>query len=368
MVSNTLLFQVLLMVIHVMGMKPVALQMQLNSTDASKLRTAAACGGSYSGSTSGAANVVGNRAGDALYDFSLTSETTVTFNSCGSGFDTWLRVFRDSVSGQEVCGCDDCGNCGWQTILECTLGAGNYVFVVDGWWNREGSFSVSVSCSGAEPAFCGGSFSASTSNAADVVGNPAGDALYDFSLSSETRVTLDSCGSSYDTWLRVFRDSVDGDEVCGCDDCGDCGYQTVLECTLGAGNYVIAADGWWMSEGELALSIACGVHEPAFCGDTLTGSTVGAENHVGSAAGDKLYSFSVGSTTQVTLSSCDSGYDTWLRVFRDSEDGQEVCGCDDCGNCGLQTVLDCSLDAGNYVIAVDGWWTREGSFSVSITC
>merc|ERR1712080_216208 len=46
----------------------------------------------------------------------------------------------------------------------------------------------------------------------------------------------------------------------------------------------------------------------------------------------------------------------------------EVCGCDDCGNCGTRTILECRLEKGSYSIVVDGYSTSEGSFEISFTC
>ena len=50
-----------------------------------------ACGDAATGSTVGAPSSFGNGAGDALYFFSLSADVaSVTFDSCGSSFDTYL--------------------------------------------------------------------------------------------------------------------------------------------------------------------------------------------------------------------------------------------------------------------------------------
>ena len=43
-------------------------------------------------------------------------------------------------------------------------------------------------------------------------------------------VNFDTCGSDYDTWLRIFN--ADGQEVAQCDDCGDCGGQAGVTTNL----------------------------------------------------------------------------------------------------------------------------------------
>jgi len=43
-------------------------------------------------------------------------------------------------------------------------------------------------------------------------------------------------------------------------------------------------------------------------------------------------------------------------------------GCDDCGDCGLQAKLECTLDPGNYIVVVDGFSALEGDFILEMTC
>ena len=54
-----------------------------------------------------------------------------------------------------------------------------------------------------------------------------------------------------------------------------------------------------------------------------------------------------------------------LRVFDD--DWNEVAGCDDCGDCGLQTVLTVdALEVGDYWLVVEGYKSFAGEYSVEI--
>jgi len=163
-----------------------------------------------------------------------------------------------------VCSCDDCGNCGYQTILECELSAGHYVVVVEGYSSRSGNIQLAVSCTAlatntvaGDALYCGGSYTGSNRGAANVVGNRAGDVLYDLHLASGQEVTFDSCGSNFDTYVRVYEGSIGGHQVCSCDDCGNCGYQTILECELSAGHYVVVVEGYSSNEGDIELSVTC---------------------------------------------------------------------------------------------------------------
>ena len=97
------------------------------------------CGGSVSGSTIGLANQIGSPAPDAVYLFCACNTGTHVFDSCGSGFDTWLRVLNAPNPASPVADCDDCGPCGTRTILTTELNSGQcYFFVVDGFSSGAG--------------------------------------------------------------------------------------------------------------------------------------------------------------------------------------------------------------------------------------
>ena len=68
-----------------------------------------------------------------------------TFDSCGSTFDTWLRVWTQDLSS-ELFGCDDCGSCGAQTILTGELDVGCYKLVIDGFATSSGTYTVEITC------------------------------------------------------------------------------------------------------------------------------------------------------------------------------------------------------------------------------
>ena len=75
---------------------------------------AAACGGTLTGSTLGAPSLIGNDAGEAYYAFEVAPAqplSDVTFDSCGSNFDTYLWLVRlvGDDAWEEVTACDYCG-------------------------------------------------------------------------------------------------------------------------------------------------------------------------------------------------------------------------------------------------------------------
>jgi len=331
------------------------------------------CGGSDSGYTNYLPNVVGNEAGDALYYVQLPQATTITVNTCGSQFDTWLRVYdftftegSDEVTlGTELCSCDDCGDCGVQTVLNCDLESGYYAIIVDGFSNSTGQYSLNLSCPRGNIG-CGGTEAGFTTDVENVIGDTGGDVLYDMSVTSIYDVTVDSCGSDYDTWLRIMSADLET-EICGCDDCGDCGAQTVLDCQLMAGDYVVAVSGFSSSEGGFTITQSCAMPVVG-CDASYSGSTVGAASVVGGDAGDNLYSLDIASTTYMVIDTCGSSFDTWVRIIHDSVDGNVACSCDDCGACGLQSVLACTLLPGHYVVSIDGFNVAEGDYVFTTSC
>ena len=74
----------------------------------------------------------------------------VTFDSCLSRFDTYLRVISLSDGGwRQVAACDDCGDCASANRAKLSTGplaAGDYLLLVEGWARAEGRYVVSVEC------------------------------------------------------------------------------------------------------------------------------------------------------------------------------------------------------------------------------
>ena len=97
------------------------------------------------------------------------------------------------------------------------------------------------------------------------------------------------------------------------------------------------------------------------CGESLSGTTT--------QAGEvQNYTFELTDEYPVVqISTCGSNFDTYL-YFWDS-DGDLIQSCDDCGSCGLSTVLTFdNLDTGSYYIGVGGCCGDYGTYILDITC
>merc|ERR1711976_244059 len=102
------------------------------------------------------------------------------------------------------------------------------------------------------------------------------------------------------------------------------------------------------------------------CGDIVSGTTIDGISLHGNPAPDHAYSFTVTSSATNTgnsfqFSTCGSSFDTFVRIF--DSDWNEIEGCDDCGDCGLQTILEVpDLEVGDYYVVVEGYSDLAGDY------
>jgi hypothetical protein len=238
---------------------------------------------------------------------------------------------------------------------------------------------------------CGQVFSGSTyGTVSHFSGQPAGDAVYSFTLSQPATVRFDGCASSYDTVFYVL-DTAWG-QLAVSDD-SSCGLQSNLETTLHAGTYYFVVDGFGHSTGSFSVDFTCSVQQAtrsavptpsrsaskspststfdayptASCGNVYSGSTSGAANHyTGQAAGDAVYQFSLSTKTTVTFNGCASSFDTYFYIV--NSNWGLVASDDDSASCGSKSVLQVTLNAGSYYFVVDGYGQNTGAYSVSFSC
>eukprot|EP00493_Phyllostaurus_siculus_P004492 UN04513 len=97
------------------------------------------------------------------------------------------------------------------------------------------------------------------------------------------------------------------------------------------------------------------------CGQVLTGSTVNA------CEGQRRFSFVPESDSRITVSACDSEFDTILAFYNSYTISTFS---DDSHQCGLQSILeDVSVEAGReYDILLTGYDNQVGSYRIELTC
>src|SRR5690606_8608968 len=109
------------------------------------------------------------------------------------------------------------------------------------------------------------------------------------------------------------------------------------------------------------------------CGETYEGTTLSSTNSGGNDAGDVFYTFTGNGTEQlVSLSLCNSDYDTTIRVFTDCTLTEEVAVNDDSDECGqfsTHSYLTFTSDGTTqYVIMVEGYGEHTGNFELEVSC
>ena len=258
---------------------------------------------------SGASHVYGQASNEHHYRLTVLEPTTYTLSTCdGSSYDTWLRVVDGANYSNEVAQCDDgsapagaswsCGpRCGLQSRLTVALAPGAYVVVVEGYDSATGGYTLASTCettgttvspvpveSIESSLFCGGTAHGSTAvpGLTSVVGEPSNEHIFGLEVTGRaTAYVFDTCGSSFDTVVRIY-DAGFTAELAVCDDdeptrhgnwtCGagtgtgtcargvghqDHRAQARLSVVLDPGSYRVVLEGFYMGTGAYVLSTTC---------------------------------------------------------------------------------------------------------------
>ena len=381
------------------------------------------CGVPYEGTTIGGTDYGFRNAGpDAVMRFDVALDfTDVVIDFCspepywdgyayiyaGPGCPEWnvTPVYSNN---------DDSSDCGLMPKLTLNdMLAGTYWVVLTGYGvANEGDFTATATCVEPSPIpendDCANAATLSVGeipfNTSDATPDgPGGDIYgpnvwYCYSQPCDGEVTFSLCGSSYDTKIRVF----DG---CGCDTYVElaynddfCGLQSEVTLpVVGGQSYLVEVGGYSSNAGAGTLTVTQALLPgetaenaiPMNVGDCVTGSTAcyvdntgGYDNSAILCEWRNFYSaISTGASRDVfyqvdlaggdyTFSLCGSDYDTALGVF--DADGVLVAGNDDDSGAfceaGLRSHIECcTLPAGVYSIAVDGYGSSYGNYQLCVS-
>jgi len=251
-----------------------------------------------------------------------------------------------------------------------------------------GGGSTYDDCSGAIALACGDSVVGETLTATDSGGNPAPDVFYKFTGSGTSQlVTISLCGggTDYDSLIRVFDDCDLLNELAFNDD--SCGLQSEVTFTSdGTSTYYIMVEGFGSNSGNFSLDVSCEDPLPndgcsgaiaVACGDSVTGSTVGATIDTAPTCGTPITSPGVwyklndnsGLPGDITLSLCNgTDFDSKISVYSGTC-AALVCvdGNDDA--CGLQSEISFASDGNTeYYILIHSFGGATGNFTMDVTC
>ena len=128
-----------------------------------------------------------------------------------------------------------------------------------------------------------------------------------------------------------------------------------------AGDYQIGVGGFSTHFGAYHIKVLC---ENETVNNDTCAHFAGATTHANDI---DYYNISLSQQTSLIIDACDSQYDTWLDFAH--ANGTNIHDCDDCGPCGLQTVLEIhNVPAGIYRIGVGGWSTSFGTYRINVYC
>ena len=226
------------------------------------------------------------------------------------------------------------------------------------------------------------------------------DAFYSFSLNVTSAISLSLCNSNFDTDLSVHDANTLAlmAGACNDDSCGSPTWQsTFSDVTLPAGDYVIRIGGYFGATGDYELSGSASAGDPCegqvpsndapenatpiSSGAPLSGTntcaseeqTWAGETSCGTffdgIGPDVFYSFTLDEASAVSISLCNSGFDTDLSVHNASDLTIVAGACNDdaCGAPNYESeFLDVTIPAGDYLIRVGGYLgTASGDFTIS---
>jgi hypothetical protein len=327
-----------------------------------------ACNSSVSGTTAGsAADVLGlcgttdGTGGGLWYLLNNDEGALVTLTTCGSAFDTKLRVFSGSCDGLVCVGGNDdsqaCVPLGQSGLLSqvifTALPNTNYYILVHGFSTAQGAFTLNVDCN--------------TFDCPQINAN-IGDACDDGIPGTFNDTVQEDCtcvGTPYDC------QNLNANIGSPCDD-GDAA-------TFGD---VVLADCTCVGTPAQTNDTACQAFDIA-CGASVSGTTLGTTAEVLGTCGTTdgtnggvWYRLNNPTNANVVLNTCGSLFDTKVRVFSGTCDALVCVGgnddsqtCVPLGQSGLLSTVAFTASANtDYFILVHGFGAAAGSYTLNVSC
>jgi RHS repeat-associated protein len=361
----------------------------------------------YNFSYTGFGNNLGGYSDDVWYKIIITNTTQINISLCGSNFDTYLYLL--DVNKYEMESNDDNGPLctGVKSSIQKTLSPGFYYVVAEGsGYNTNGDIALEIINTvvpfpieaALATAIDAGNFSScssrsfmdyknnSTSNGfGNKFGQPSDDIFYRLTISKTTLVNISLCGSNFDTYLHLLNGV--GAEIVSNDDNGPLCSSTMssIQTTLSPGIYYVVAEGYADNSGDITIEISntgsgslppgatfasaidAGTLSTPFT-DTKNNSPGSCyQNYVGYLSNDIYYKFTLDASSEVSISHCGSGFDTYMHLL--DNNGSEITANDDNGPLciGLQASIRMVLNAGTYYVVSEGYGDNYGNITTTIT-
>ena len=312
-----------------------------------------------------------------LYEFALTSPTTVEIVMSSTQVDPYLLLAN---SAGVLIDQDDDGGGGRNARLLRELQAGRYVVFANTYAENDfGSYSLSLrtapaACSTGRPLSIPGNATGSLSASASCLRNGGYyEDRYALTVSTRTSVTLNMTSSAVDAVLTVLdaKQAVWGQD----DDSGD-GFNARLDVTLDPGSYTILASGYPGETGAYQLEARvtadpCANFRPIALGGTANGTITSTDCGFNDGKGGSTYyahryllTLSAASRVQMDLSS--SVFDTYLIL--QTAAGEVIGENDDVSSTSTNSRLTANLAAGQYVINTTSYDSgKTGAYTLAVS-
>jgi hypothetical protein len=348
------------------------------------------------------------------YLYTAPQTCKVTVSLCGSHFDTMLAVYEGGdcyPAETDLIDCNDdagCGNFASAVTFDATAG-NDYLIEVGGYSASDiGNGVISIYCEGQEP----GPMTNDDCSDAKPVGNVTNlsfdttsstfdgpghyihspNIWYCYTATCTGDVTIDLCGSGYDTMLAVYKGCgcypASADLVASNDD--SCSQQSRVTFAATTGDkFLVEVGGYGSSTGSGVMTIRCeGEPGPEPCqpanddcqNATQVGNLTKEEFDTTCATFDGpghfvtspniWYIYTAAATGNVTVSLCGSGYDTKLAIYKgaDCYPGASDLFASNDDSCGWQSEATFAATVGQkYLIEVGGFGSKTGKGMITIS-
>jgi len=351
------------------------------------------------------------------FTFTPSTNGTVTISTCGSDYNTVLQVYTADIffgcSSLTAVTCNDDSGPSCLTdraSVSFTGTAGTaYRILVGGFAGSAGNLSIVATqpqppppvndqCSGAISMTAGSPYSMSTVNATGMGdstpscgGNFGKGVWFKFTPAVNGLITVNTCGSGFDTMLQLYAGSCGSLSPIACDDDNGpaCGGLQASAAFIGTASttYYFLAGGYGGSSGNLQITASVVATPPPpndLCASAITltaGSNYRMDTSPATSSQDPTpkcassfgkgvwFKFTPPITGQVAVSTCGSDFDTVLQVYTGSCGSlvPVIAGCDDDGSSCPGTNASVRFEGStgkDYYILVGGYNNTGGNLNV----
>ena len=357
---------------------------------------------------------------DIWFTYTATADGAYSIETCGSDFDTVLRVLEGPDCSTLTClagnddACATSSGSNFASIVTPTLVSGNTYYIhIEGWGSGDigaGTLTINApappppsgtgdvctdpvaAVNGGNPFDTTGLTDSGFHDGSCVSRNGFTDIWFTYTATASGEYTIDTCGADIDTVLRVLEGPdcstltclVGNDDACATST--GTNFASSVDLTLTAGNsYYIHIEGWGAADigagtltiteptgGDLCiapLALEMGAAQP-FDTSGFTDSGVAnscAFNGLGQSP-DIWYSFVQTSAYGATISTCGSSLDTTLEAYKGTDCSALVSvACND-DTCGLQSEISIGGSPGDvFLIRLGGFNGSTGTGTIIAT-